>query len=130
MTVVLAHVPSPTAEAAFAAALEQAVFRGTEIVLVNATKGEALVDPKFADADALADFQQRASDRGVTLGIERPVDPDIPGAVLAVAGRYRADLIVIGVRHRSAVGKFLLGSDAQRILLDADCPVLAVKAER
>ena len=39
-------------------------------------------------------------------------------------------LIVIGLRHRTAVGKLLMGSVAQRILLDARCPVLAVKAER
>ena len=128
MTVVLAHVPNPAAEAAFAAALEQAVFRGSDIVLVNATKGDALVDPHFASAEALDALQERASTAGVRLSVERPVDPDIPGAVLAAAGRHRASVIVIGIRHRSAVGKFLLGSDAQRILLDADCQVLAVKA--
>ena len=41
-----------------------------------------------------------------------------------------ADLIVIGLRRRTPTGKFLLGSNAQEILLDADCPVLAVKADR
>ena len=38
-----------------------------------------------------------------------------------------AILIVVGYRRRSPAGKFLLGSDAQQILLEAPCPVLAVR---
>ena len=39
----------------------------------------------------------------------------------------RVDEIIIGVRKRSKVGKLLLGSTAQYIILNAPCPVLSVK---
>jgi nucleotide-binding universal stress UspA family protein len=48
--------------------------------------------------------------------------------VLRAAESADAEFIVIGLRRRSPVGKLLLGSNAQRVLLDAACPVLAVKA--
>jgi nucleotide-binding universal stress UspA family protein len=50
--------------------------------------------------------------------------------LLAVARERRADLVVIGLRRRSPVGKLFMGSTAQRVLLEAPCPVLAVKGPR
>jgi nucleotide-binding universal stress UspA family protein len=46
-----------------------------------------------------------------------------------VAREQGSDLVVIGIRRRTPTGKLILGSQAQRILLDAPCPVLAVKPE-
>jgi nucleotide-binding universal stress UspA family protein len=37
------------------------------------------------------------------------------------------DEIVIGVKMKSKVGKFLLGSTAQQVILTAPCPVVSVK---
>ena len=48
--------------------------------------------------------------------------------LVSVAESHDAELIVIGLRRRTPVGKLILGSNAQRILLDASCPVLAVKS--
>jgi nucleotide-binding universal stress UspA family protein len=44
--------------------------------------------------------------------------------IARIAADRSADLIVIGLAKRSRVGKALLGSDAQRVLLSARCPVL------
>lgn len=54
---------------------------------------------------------------------------DAAEALLQLAHEEEVGLIVIGTRRRSPVGKLILGSVAQDILLRAECPVLAVKAD-
>jgi nucleotide-binding universal stress UspA family protein len=55
----------------------------------------------------------------------------VPGApaeqILRVAGRWRADLIVIGTHGRSGLGRVFMGSVADRILRRAPRPVLTVR---
>lgn len=43
------------------------------------------------------------------------------------AKEKKIDEIIVGVRKRSKVGKFLLGSTAQYLIIKAPCPVVAVK---
>ncbi len=52
---------------------------------------------------------------------------DVPDQLIMAAEDANAEMIVIGVRHRTAVGKLLMGSVAQRVILEATCPVLSVK---
>jgi nucleotide-binding universal stress UspA family protein len=58
----------------------------------------------------------------------RREDPDPAAELIDLSEELEVDLIVVGLRRRSRVGKLLLGSNAQRILIDAEVPVLAVKA--
>lgn len=128
MTVVLAHSPAEaSAGATLTAALEQAAFRSQPLVAVNVTTGDAPLDPRIADDEEVAALERAAAGAGVELVLERPVG-DVAEAVLDAAERHAASLVVLGVRRRSAVGKLLLGSVSQRVILEADCPVLGVKA--
>ena len=126
-TIVVGWTPDEYGEAALARAVEEAKLREGNIVVVNATRGDALVDERYADSDQLARLSQELADAGVAVDVRRSMGADVADQVLTVAGEVSADLIVIGLRKRTPVGKLLMGSVAQRILLGADCAVLAVK---
>ena len=69
-----------------------------------------------------------SSGDGLELEVRQLVRGNEPAEdLISVANETDADLIVIGLRRRTPVGKLILGSNAQRILLDAPCAVLAVK---
>jgi nucleotide-binding universal stress UspA family protein len=121
--VVVAYSPDEYGQAALAAGADEARRREVPLVVVNATRGDAYVDPHFADADTVARLRERVGD----VEVLQDVVPDVGAEVVRVAHERDAELVVVGVRHRSPVGKALMGSVSQRILLDATCPVLAVK---
>lgn len=56
-----------------------------------------------------------------------PENQDEADAILDLAVARNASLLVVGIRRRSPVGKFLLGSSAQRLILEAEIPVLTTK---
>jgi len=69
-----------------------------------------------------ADFE--ADKISCTVTIARGLAPG--DLILDAAKDGDADMIVIGVKKKSRLGKFVFGSTAQLIILDAPCPVLTV----
>ena len=130
--IVVGYVPKPEGRAALRRAAEEAQLRAARLVVVNSHRGGREFDRDDAvDTEAdLADIRRELDEAGVDHEIrtlERGMDP--ADDLVNVANEVSAEFIVIGLRRRTPVGKLILGSNAQRVLLDAPCPVLAVKAE-
>jgi nucleotide-binding universal stress UspA family protein len=130
-TVVVGYVPNPEGEAALSHAVAEARARDGRLLVVNSSRGDALVDERYADDEQVGVVRLRLESAGVEHELVRSIrGREAHEEILAVAAERRADLVVIGLRRRTPVGKLLMGSTAQRVLLEATCPVLAVKAPR
>jgi nucleotide-binding universal stress UspA family protein len=130
-TIVVGYVPKAEGRAALRRAVEEAQLRKARLVIVNSHRGGRDFDKEDAvETEAqLQEVRDQLSDSGVENEIRQLVRGLDPAEdLINVAEDVGADFIVIGLRRRTPVGKLILGSNAQRILLDAPCPVLAVKA--
>jgi nucleotide-binding universal stress UspA family protein len=127
--VVVALSADEYGRAALRHAEQVALATGARLVVVNVTRGDSLVDARYAHEDEVAALMARLETEGIAVELHRELVPDVAEAVLRAADRAGADLIVVGVRRRTPVGKLLLGSVAQRVIIEATCPVLAVKPD-
>lgn len=131
MSILVGYIPTPEGEAAFSSAIQEASRRDEKLIVLNSSRGESLVDNRFAQPEQVAALEQRLREAKVRYELVQPLrGHDAAEEVLEAASNYQAQLIVIGLRRRSPVGKMIMGSTAQRILLQATCAVLAVKAEQ
>ena len=65
---------------------------------------------------------------GTSIDCSLLTDSLEPGEQIVVhARRSSADLIFLGIKKRSRVGKMLFGSTAQHVILNAHCPVITVR---
>lgn len=129
MSIIVGYVPSNVGEAAVSAAIQEAKLRDEQLLIVNSSREGSLVDKNTASDEDLARVLDSALKAGVSAQvIESTYRDDLTEEFLGLADKHEVSLIVIGLRQRSQVGKFIMGSQAQRILLQAEHPVLAVKA--
>ena len=129
MTILVAYVPRPEGQAALDKGLEIAKRRKERLVVVNASPGGRKEDVAMADAQDIerveallaasgcdGEFKQFVRGQSAVSEIESMIDS------------LQVSLLILGLRKRTAVGKLILGSVAQELLLSVPCPVLAVKA--
>jgi nucleotide-binding universal stress UspA family protein len=130
VTIVVGYIPTPQGEAALTAAVAEARAHDESILVINMSRDDKLVDAHRAEDDDLTRLDQELAESGVPHEVRRlEHGTDSAEQILATLQAEDARMLVIGVRHRTPVGKLLLGSTAQRLLLEATCPVLAVKAQ-
>jgi nucleotide-binding universal stress UspA family protein len=115
MTVLVAVPDSPEGVAALAAAAAEAELLGADLVAINLALTP--LDTSTIPATTKVTVVERSG----------KADRDPVDAVLADIEEYKAKRLVIGIKRRSPVGKALLGSVSQRLLLEAPIPILAVK---
>lgn len=132
MSIVVGYVATKEGKAALRAASAEARLRNARLVVINSNRGGRDLDRDDAARyeEELDLVRRQLDDAGVEHEVRQLVRGVEPAEDLVkVATDTSAELIVIGLRRRTPVGKLILGSNAQRILLDAPCPVLAVKAD-
>ena len=128
MKILIGYVPTAEGEAALTAAAAEARLRGASVLLLNTSRGDAYLDRRYANAEELATAGARLRELGVDVTIHQAVGSgDVATELLKAAATEDVGLIVLGLRRRSPVGKLILGSTAQRVLLESPVPVLAVK---
>jgi nucleotide-binding universal stress UspA family protein len=129
VTIVVGYTPTPAGRAALSTATTEARKSERPLVVANTSRSDALDDPAFAQPADLDWVRATLEEAGVTLTIRQEVrGREAADELIDVLEEVGAELCVIGIRRRSAVGKMLLGSNAYRILMDSPCPVLTVRA--
>jgi nucleotide-binding universal stress UspA family protein len=128
--VVVGYVPKPEGEAAVEQGIAEARLRGSQLIVVNSHRGGREYDDETSarTSSEMTALEATLQASGLDYDVRQLVRGFEPAEdLIGIAEETGADLIVIGLRRRTPVGKLILGSNAQRILLDAPCPVLAVK---
>lgn len=129
MTILVAYVPRPEGEAALDKGIEIAKRRDEHLLVVNASPGGGKVDPSAVDGDAAERVQNILKNSGLKAVFKQLVrGKNAVDEIEALVDSMQVSLLIIGLRKRSAVGKLIMGSVAQELLLSVSCPVLAVKA--
>ncbi|WP_448629284.1 universal stress protein [Cellulomonas soli] len=127
MVIVVGYLATPEGQAALEAAIVEGQRRDLRVVVVVSMRADA-TDAEQMQVEAELDaVRAELISRTVAYDVLVLDGGDVADDLIGTAEELEAELIVIGLRRRSPVGKLILGANAQRVLFDAPCPVLTVK---
>ena len=97
--------------------------------VVAAHVDQAEVDRLWAEfaAQTVAKMKEAAEKRGLAVRTVTVISQNVAEAILAAAKKYRCDLIVMASHGRRGVGRLLLGSETQHVLVHGQLPVLVIR---
>ncbi len=117
--------------------VKEAALRSTDLVVIHVVES---LDQDIAEATragisdavdkALAEAEVEHLDWDLRLVTGGSDIADVASAILEEVRKVGPDVLVIGARRRSPVGKAFLGSVTQTIILEAELPVFVVKSSR
>ena len=129
MTILVAYVPRPEGEAALKKGIDIAKRRNERLLVVNATTGGSKDEAAMASAQEVERIEKALQETGIQAEFKQyGRGKNAVEELVALVDALQPYVLVIGLRKRSPVGKLIMGSIAQEILLSVSCPVLAVKA--
>ena len=131
MKILVGYTPAAEGVAALDFATAHAKLTGASLTVLNTGKNGDYSDSVYASAQDIDAIESELSKADIEFEIRRPNDGlSATDSILGISEEIGADLLVIGLRKRSAVGKLITGSTAQALLLGSDIPVVAVPAKR
>lgn len=114
--------------------IAEASARDTDLLVINAVpeggRGNTARSGRIVEADEIAEIQSRLVESGVRFEIRQQIGADPSEELLRAMDEPEAELLVIGMRRRTQVGKLLLGSTSQYLLIECAKPVMVVKPQR
>ncbi|HEX5856040.1 MAG TPA: universal stress protein [Thermoanaerobaculia bacterium] len=126
---------SPASERAFLIALDEAKLRSAELVVAHVIPTAVLLDYGIGEVaplraiclNKLGTLKGRAEADGVKARVEL-LDGVPHASLVEAAARANAAIVVLGTQGRTGVSRLVFGSVAMRVVCEAPCPVVVVRA--
>jgi nucleotide-binding universal stress UspA family protein len=121
-------VPRPEGRAALDKGIEIAKRRQEPMLIVNASPGGQQEDVSLAPGFEVEQIEAQLAAQGIQGEFKQFVrGKNAVEEINDLVETRDISVLIIGLRKRTAVGKLLLGSVAQELLMTVPCPVLCVK---